>query len=78
MCFTVQQSIYNKRKASISPSEYSRLCSVSYFSSNIQQEYGHLMAAAQFKPFMFSVWGFALPNITYISIFMIVNDSCYS
>jgi hypothetical protein len=32
------------------------------------------MTAAKFKPFVFSVWGFAFSNITYIFIFMIVND----
>jgi hypothetical protein len=34
------------------------------------------MTVAEFKPFMFSVWGFALSNITYIFIFifMIVNE----
>jgi hypothetical protein len=32
------------------------------------------MTAAKFKPFMFSVWDFALSNIAYIFILMIVND----
>jgi hypothetical protein len=34
------------------------------------------MTAAKFKPFTFFVWGFALFNIAYIFIFMIVNDFC--
>jgi hypothetical protein len=32
------------------------------------------MTTAKLKTFMFSVWGFAVSNITYIFIFMIVND----
>jgi hypothetical protein len=36
------------------------------------------MTAAKIKPFIFSVWGFALPNIAYIFILMIMNDFCLS
>jgi hypothetical protein len=36
------------------------------------------MTAAKFKHFIFSVWGFALSNIVYIFIFIIVNDFCLS
>jgi hypothetical protein len=32
------------------------------------------MTAAKFKPFILSVWGFALSNSAYIFIFMIMND----
>jgi hypothetical protein len=36
------------------------------------------MTAAKFKRFMFSVWGYALSNIAYIFILMILNDSWLS
>jgi hypothetical protein len=36
------------------------------------------MTAAKFKSFMFSVWGFALSDIAYISIFRVVNSFCLS
>jgi hypothetical protein len=32
------------------------------------------MAAAKFEPFMFSVSGFALPNV--VNIFMMLDDFC--
>jgi hypothetical protein len=34
------------------------------------------LSVSKFKPFMVSVWGFALSNIAYISIFMIGNNFC--
>jgi hypothetical protein len=34
------------------------------------------MTAAKFNPVIFPVWGFALSNIAYIFIFMIMNDFC--
>jgi hypothetical protein len=34
------------------------------------------LTAAEFKPLLFSVPGFALSNIANICIFMILNDFC--
>jgi hypothetical protein len=34
------------------------------------------MTAAKFKPLIFSVSGFALSNVAYIFIFMILDDFC--
>jgi hypothetical protein len=36
------------------------------------------MTATKFKTLTFFVWGFALPIIAYIFIFMIMNDFCLS
>jgi hypothetical protein len=32
----------------------------------------------KFKPLIFSGWGFAMSNIVYIFIFVIMNDLCLS
>jgi hypothetical protein len=55
--------------------QYSRSCS-SRYNGSLDAWTVVRLAAAKFKPLMFSVSGFALPNMADICIFMIFYNSC--
>jgi hypothetical protein len=83
MCFTVQQfyiqyvqSFFQSR---LGTADYAPLLIISSNYRNSLDTWTVVqLTAAKHKLFMFSVWGFALSNIAYIFIFMIVNDCCVS
>jgi hypothetical protein len=56
--------------------QYSRSCHNLGYNSSLDTWTVVRLTAAKFKPLMFSVSGFSLPNIADIRIFMILYNFC--